>query len=187
MLASDGAFHVVLGSFMTAAGTDVAVSMYQIGRGTAREAAFGSWWQDSPVAFAATKSAVAALFAYQLQRLHRTRPKTAFILGIASTSVEAALVARSARIRQPGPLTGTPRAPSCLAVNAVARLPSIARTPAMPNHAPPQNRHSSRRGGGRCGAVSGGGAAGAAAFAGAGSFNASLRGPRGIHRSIARA
>jgi hypothetical protein len=98
----DGAFHVVLGAFVTAAGTDVAVSMYQIGRGTAREAAFGSWWQDSPVAFAATKSALTALFAYQLQRLHRTRPKAAFILGIASASVEAALVARSARIQQPG-------------------------------------------------------------------------------------
>ena len=98
----DGAFHIVLGSFVTAAGTDVAVSMYQIGRGTAREAGFASWWQDSPVAFAATKSALTALFAYQLQRLHRTRPKAAFILGIVGTSVEATLVARSARIRQPG-------------------------------------------------------------------------------------
>ena len=98
----DGAFHVVLGAFVTAAGTDVAVSMYQIGRGTAREAAFGSWWQDSPVAFSVTKSALTALFAYQLQRLHRSQPKAAFILGIASTSVEAALVARSARIQQPG-------------------------------------------------------------------------------------
>ena len=98
----DGAFHIVLGAFVTAAGTDVAVSMYQIGRGTAREAAFGSWWQDSPVAFSVTKSALTALFAYQLQRLHRSRPKVAFILGIASTSVEAALVARSARIQQPG-------------------------------------------------------------------------------------
>jgi hypothetical protein len=98
----DGKFHVVLGAFVTAAGTDVAVSMYQIGRGTAREAGFGSWWQDSPVAFAVTKSALTALFAYQLQRLHRTRPKAAFILGIAATSVEATLVARSARIKQPG-------------------------------------------------------------------------------------
>ena len=98
----DGAFHLVLGAFVTAAGTDVAVSMYQIGRGTAREAAFGSWWQDSPVAFAATKSALTALFAYQLQRIHRTRPKTAMILGIVGTSVEATLVARSARIKQPG-------------------------------------------------------------------------------------
>ena len=98
----DGPFHVVLGAFVTAAGTDVAVSMYQIGRGTAREAAFGSWWQDSPVAFAATKSALTALFAYQLQRVHRTRPKTAMLLGIIGTSVEATLVARSARIKQPG-------------------------------------------------------------------------------------
>ena len=101
---SDGAaFNFVLGSFVTAAGTDVAVSMYQIGRGTAREAAFGAMWQDSPVAFAATKSALTALFGYQLQRLHRTRPKAAFILGIAATSAEAALVARSAWIaRQAG-------------------------------------------------------------------------------------
>ena len=102
LASDDGKFHAVLGAFVTAAGTDVAVSMYQIGRGTAREAGFGSWWQDSPVAFAATKSALTALFAYQLQRLHKTRPRTAFILGIASTSVEVALVARSARIRQPG-------------------------------------------------------------------------------------
>jgi len=103
-LAGDGvAFNFVLGSFVTAAGTDVAVSMYQIGRGTAREAAFGAMWQDSPVAFAASKSALTALFAYQLQRLHRTRPKAAFILGIAATSAEAALVARSAWIaRQAG-------------------------------------------------------------------------------------
>jgi hypothetical protein len=82
LASDDGAFHIVLGSFVTAAGTDVAVSMYQIGCGTAREAGFGSWWQDSPVAFAATKSALTALFAYQLQRLHRTRPKAAFVLGI---------------------------------------------------------------------------------------------------------
>jgi len=98
----DLAFHFVLGTFVTAAGADVAVSMYQIGRGTAREAAFGAWWQDSPVALAVTKSALTALFASQLQRLHRTRPRAAFILGIASASVEAALVARSARIAQPG-------------------------------------------------------------------------------------
>ena len=99
----DLAFHFVLGTFVTAAGADVAVSMYQIGRGTAREAAFGAMWQDSPVAFAATKSALTALFAYQLQRLHRTRPKAAFILGIAATGAESALVARSAWIaRQAG-------------------------------------------------------------------------------------
>ena len=74
--------------------------MYQIGRGAAREAAFGAQWQNSPIAFAATKSALTALFVYQLQKLHRTRPKTAFILGIAGTSVEAALIARTARLQQ---------------------------------------------------------------------------------------
>lgn len=96
----DGRFHLVLGAFVTAAGTDIASSMYQIGRGSAREAAFGSPWQDSPVAFAATKSALTAFFAYQLQKLHRTRPKAAFILGIAGTSVEAALIARTARLQR---------------------------------------------------------------------------------------
>ena len=100
--ASDGRFEAVLGAFITAAGTDVAVSMYQIGRGNAREAGFGSSWQDSPIAFAATKSALTAVFAYQLQRLHRTRPKTAFVLGVVSTSVETALVVRSARIKPRG-------------------------------------------------------------------------------------
>lgn len=98
----DGRFHLVLGAFVTAAGTDVASSMYQIGRGAAREAAFGAPWQNSPVAFAATKSALTALFVYQLQKLHRTRPKAAFILGIAGTSIEAALIARTARLQGAG-------------------------------------------------------------------------------------
>jgi hypothetical protein len=96
----EGRFHLVLGAFVTAAGTDIASSMYQIGRGSAREAGFGAAWQDSPVAFAATKSALTALFVYQLQKLHRTRPKAAFILGIAGTSVEAALIARTARMQR---------------------------------------------------------------------------------------
>jgi hypothetical protein len=96
----DGRVHLVMGAFVTAAGTDVASSMYMIGRGAAREAAFGKQWQDSPVAFAATKSALTALFVYQLQRLHRTRPKAAFILGIAGTSVEAALIARTSRLQR---------------------------------------------------------------------------------------
>ena len=94
----DGTFQVVMGAFLTAAGTDIATTMYHVGRGTAREAGFGGWWQDSPVAFAVTKSAVTALFAYQLQRLHKTRPKTAIILGVVSTGLEASLVARTARI-----------------------------------------------------------------------------------------
>jgi len=51
----------------------------------------------------AANSALTALFGYQLQRLHRTRPKAAFILGIAATGAESALVARSAWIaRQAG-------------------------------------------------------------------------------------
>ena len=97
----DGRFHLVLGAFITAAGTDVASSMYQIGKGNAREAGFGAPWQDSPVAFAATKSALTALFAYQLQHLHKTRPKTALILGLVGTGVEVALVARTAHLQTP--------------------------------------------------------------------------------------
>jgi hypothetical protein len=95
---SDPKFNVVMGAFITAAGTDLAVSMYQIGRGTARERAFGAAWQDSPVAFAATKSAMTAVFAFGLQRLHKDRPRTALILGIAQTAVESLLVVRSARM-----------------------------------------------------------------------------------------
>lgn len=95
---SDPKFNFVLGAFITAAGTDLAVSMYQIGKGNAREGGFGGAWQDSPVAFAVSKSAMTALFAYGLQRIHRDRPKTAFILGIAQTALEGYLVVRSARM-----------------------------------------------------------------------------------------
>jgi hypothetical protein len=95
---SDIKFNVVMGAFITAAGTDIAVSMYQIGRGAARERGFGAPWQDSPVAFAATKSAMTAVFVFGLQRLHKDRPKTALILGIAQTAVESLLVVRSARM-----------------------------------------------------------------------------------------
>jgi hypothetical protein len=94
----DGKFQIVLGAFLTAAGTDIATTMYYVGQGTAREAGFGGWWQDRPVAFAVTKSALTALLAYQLQQLHKTRPKTAIILGIVGTGFEASLVARTARI-----------------------------------------------------------------------------------------
>src|SRR4051812_32101132 len=38
----DGRFQIVLGGFITAAGTDVALSMYKIGTGAAREAGFGA-------------------------------------------------------------------------------------------------------------------------------------------------
>lgn len=96
---SDARFDFVLGAFLTAAGSDVALSMYKIGNGSAREAGFGAWWQDSPVAFAVTKSAVSAAFAYELQRLHQTRPKAAFVVGIAATAIEASLVARTAQLQ----------------------------------------------------------------------------------------
>ncbi len=98
---SDPKFNFVLGAFIAAAGTDLAVSMYQIGRGTARDRGFGAAWQDSPVAFAATKSTMTAVFAFGLQRLHRDRPKTALIMGIAATAVESLLVVRSARMPSP--------------------------------------------------------------------------------------
>jgi hypothetical protein len=97
----DGRFQLAIGAFITAAGADIAVSMYQIGRGTAREQGFGAWWQDQPVPFALTKSALVALFAYQLQKIHRTRPKTAYILALVGTGIEAALVVRSARLSGP--------------------------------------------------------------------------------------
>ena len=91
-------FPIVLGAFITAASADLAVSMYQIGRGAAREVAFGSTWQDAPVPFAVSKSALAALFALGVQRIHKDRPKTALILGISATVLESMLVVRAARI-----------------------------------------------------------------------------------------
>src|SRR5436309_14394909 len=63
----DGHFPLVLGAFLTAASADLAVSMYQIGRGTACEAAFGSGWEHAPVPFALSKSGAAAVFALGIQ------------------------------------------------------------------------------------------------------------------------
>jgi len=94
----DPRFRAAMIGYITAAGADVAVSMYQIGRGTAREGGFGAWWQDSPVAFAVSKSAMTALFAFGLEQLHRTKPKTAFILAMVGTGVEVSLTARAARM-----------------------------------------------------------------------------------------
>jgi hypothetical protein len=99
--ASNRAFDVVIGSFIVTASSDVAVSMYQIGRGQAREIGFGAWWQDSPVLFSASKSAMTVAFAYGLKRVHKSRPKTAFVMGIVATTVEGLLVVRSARIAPP--------------------------------------------------------------------------------------
>jgi hypothetical protein len=95
---TDKHFPVLLAAFTTAASADLAISMYQIGRGAAREAAFGSKWQNAPVPFALTKSGMAALFAVGLQRMHKDRPKAAVILGLSATVVESFLVVRSARI-----------------------------------------------------------------------------------------
>jgi hypothetical protein len=94
----DALFQSVTAALIVSASTDLSVSMYQVGRGTAREVAFGAPWQDSPVVFALTKSAVAAAMVYGLQRMHKTRPKTALVLGIATTAVEGWLTARSALI-----------------------------------------------------------------------------------------
>jgi hypothetical protein len=94
----DVRFQIVVGAYLTAAGTDIALSMYHIGKGDLREAGFGGAWQNNPVAFAATKSALAALFAFQLQRLHRSHPKAAFVLGVVDTAIEASLVARTAHL-----------------------------------------------------------------------------------------
>jgi hypothetical protein len=88
----------ILGGFITAAGADVAVTMYQIGSASARERGFGAWWQDSPVAFSVSKSAMTAVFVYGLQRVHRSRPKTAVALGIAGIAVESMLAVRAGRM-----------------------------------------------------------------------------------------
>ncbi len=95
---TDRKFPLLLAAFTTAASADLAVSMYQIGRGAAREAAFGSKWQNAPVPFALTKSGMAAVFAVGLQRMHKDRPKAAFVLGLSATVVESFLVVRAARI-----------------------------------------------------------------------------------------
>jgi hypothetical protein len=97
----DEAFLLVNTAFIISASTDLSVSMYQIGRGAAREGAFGAQWQDSPIAFAVSKSALAAGFAYGLQRMHRSKPKTALVLGIAATALECMLTVRSARMAPP--------------------------------------------------------------------------------------
>jgi hypothetical protein len=91
-------FTTVSAAFVVAASTDLSVSMYQIGRGSAREVAFGAQWQDSPVAFAVSKSVMTAAFVYGLQRMHKTRPKTALVLGLVATAVEGWLAVRSAQI-----------------------------------------------------------------------------------------
>jgi len=94
----EGHFPLMLGAFLTAASADLAVSMYQIGRGTAHEAAFGSAWDHAPVAFALSKSGAAAMFALGIQRMHKDRPKAALLLGLSATIVESMLVVRAARM-----------------------------------------------------------------------------------------
>jgi hypothetical protein len=96
----EGLFQTVSAALIVSASTDLSVSMYQIGRGNAREAGFGAAWQDSPVMFAVTKSAISAALVYGLQRMHKTRPKSAIVLGLAATAVEGWLTVRSARIGQ---------------------------------------------------------------------------------------
>ena len=99
----DVRFRALSTAFLIAASTDLSVSMYQVGRGAAREVGFGAQWQDSPVAFALTKSAMAAAFAYGLQRMHKNRPKTAFVLGVAATAIEGWLAVRGARFSPANP------------------------------------------------------------------------------------
>ncbi len=94
----DGHFPLLLAAFITAASADLAVSMYQIGRGAAHEAAFGSAWEHAPVPFALSKSGAAALFALGVQHMHKDRPKAAFILGLSATVIESMLVVRAARM-----------------------------------------------------------------------------------------
>lgn len=94
-------FHLLLGAYLTAAGADVSVSMYQIGRGTGREVGFGASFQDSPVALSVAKSAMSAAVAYQLTRMRRHRPKLAFTLLAITTGIEAALAVHAATISAP--------------------------------------------------------------------------------------
>jgi hypothetical protein len=94
----DGHFPLLLGAFITAASADLAVSMYQIGRGAAHEAAFGSGWEHSPVPFALSKSGAAAVFVLGMQHMHKDRPKAAFVIGLSATIAESLLVARAARM-----------------------------------------------------------------------------------------
>jgi len=94
----EGLFRALNTAFLVTATADISISMYQIDHGVAREGGFGAQWQDSPVAFAITKSAMATAFAYGLNRIHKTRPKTAFILGIAATAFEGWLAVRGANI-----------------------------------------------------------------------------------------
>ena len=100
---SGPAIHIVTGAFIAMAVADIATSTYQIDRNVARERGFGAAWQDSPAAFTASKIAVTGVFAYCLQRMHKTRPKTAIALGVAATAVEAMLAGRSATIAGPAP------------------------------------------------------------------------------------
>ena len=93
--------HLVTAAFVTLAGADLALSTYQIGRGAGREQGFGASWQDSPVAFAISKSAMSATFVYAIQRLHKSRPKTAIVIGVAATAMEGWLVARGAALLPP--------------------------------------------------------------------------------------
>ncbi len=99
-LRNDLLFRSLSIAFAGAASADISLSMYQINRGTAREVGFGAQWQDSPVAFAVTKGLMATAFVYGLQRMHKTRPKTAFVLGLAATAVEGWLAARAAGMSQ---------------------------------------------------------------------------------------
>src|SRR6185436_5020504 len=94
----DRLFRAVSVSFLITASADLSSSMYHIGQGTAREVGFGAPWQDSPVAFTVTKSAMAAGFALALERLHKTKPKTAVVLGLAATALEGWLTVRNLQI-----------------------------------------------------------------------------------------
>jgi hypothetical protein len=99
----DGLFRAISTAYFVAAAADLSISMYQINRGVAREGAFGAQWQDSPVAFAVSKGALAVAFWYGLRNIRKERPKTAFILGIAATAFEGYLAYRSAQIGPPAP------------------------------------------------------------------------------------
>lgn len=97
----DTAFAAVLTAFAVASAADIGISSYQIQRGVAQEEGFGKWWQHSPGAFVASKGAMATIFGLGLHRLRQQRPKSALVIGLLATGIEAALAAKGARLGAP--------------------------------------------------------------------------------------
>ena len=92
----DPTFALVSGAYLTAAMADLATSQAAMARG-GHEVLLGAGLENRPVAFGLLKGGLAAGTVYLLYRVHRHRPKTAFWLGVALTSVEITAVSWNAR------------------------------------------------------------------------------------------